>query len=243
MVVGRRITWSFLFQERLNFQAPGLSGDTAQSWWSWILFWGLVFSFSVVGSCDVFFLGRENGVKTGTCVACIYVLGAVPGHNIDTLTAVSHFSLRGHSFFLRVKAWVFLEYVSTAWVSGSISMQSNYLSAGLFHSVLLVTSSEILLYSCDGLQCRCTTCISQGVLKNCHSHVSLLSCSERSRWDVRIYQQGSCCHHSWMETARSPAHGITPYTVRRSLALISVSTRCFFYLLLVSLCMSLNLNH
>lgn len=43
-------------------------------------------------------------MKTGTCVACIYVLGAVPGHNIDTLTAVSHFSLRGHSFFLRVKA-------------------------------------------------------------------------------------------------------------------------------------------
>lgn len=65
---------------------------------------GFGFFFFCSWFLSVFFLGRENGVKTGTCVACIYVLGAVPGHNIDTLTAVSHFSLRGHSFFLRVKA-------------------------------------------------------------------------------------------------------------------------------------------
>lgn len=71
----------------------------------------------------------------------------------------------------------------------------------VFQIVFLVTSSEMLHYSCDGLQCRCTTCISRDVLKNCNSRVNFLSCSERIRWDVRIYHQGSCCHCPWMETA------------------------------------------
>lgn len=53
---------------------------------------------------SVFFFWVEDGVKTGTCVTCVCVLGAVSGHNIAALTAASHFSLGGHSFFLCVKA-------------------------------------------------------------------------------------------------------------------------------------------
>ncbi|KAJ7413859.1 hypothetical protein BTVI_42255 [Pitangus sulphuratus] len=47
----------------------------------------------------------ENGVKPGTCVACIRVLGAVSfGPNIAALTAASHSSLGGHnSFYLCLK--------------------------------------------------------------------------------------------------------------------------------------------
>lgn len=73
---------------------------------------GLVFTFSVL---DSYLLYRvENGVKTGTCVACICVLGVVSGDNIAALPAASHLSLGGHVFFLCVKAWVFLQDMSTA---------------------------------------------------------------------------------------------------------------------------------
>lgn len=176
----------------------------------------LEFGVFLFCSCflSVFFIGWRIKLKLG-CVACICVLRAVFGHNIAAPIAASHFSLGSRSCFLCVKMWVFAECVPSQRVSGGISVQQSL--CWVFQSMFLVTSSEIVHYnSCDRLQCRCTTCISQDVLKNCHSCASLLSCSERIRQDVRIYQQGSCCHCSRVETTRGPAHGINLYPVRSS---------------------------
>lgn len=168
----------------------------------------------------------------------------VSGDNIAALTAASHFSLGGHGFFLCVKAWILLEDVSTAreWAAVFQGRAAVFL-CWVFQSVFLVTSSEILHYGCDGLQCRCTTCISQDVLKNCRSHRS--SC-------LAVGEPGEM----WEFISKAPVVTVLEKKLPGALlmvliliqwevvlAFVSVRTWAFFSLLLVSLCMSLNLNH